>query len=61
MNAPVDFQGYINNTIQEAMENLASAYLDEILIYNNSGDEYEEHVKRVLEHLVKAGLYLKPE
>ena len=32
--APADFQGYINNTIREALDGFASAYLDDILIYS---------------------------
>jgi hypothetical protein len=44
-NAPADFQGYINHTIREALDYFASAYLDDILIYNNSIEEHEEHVK----------------
>jgi len=32
-NAPEDFQGNINNTIWEALDEFASAYLDDILIY----------------------------
>jgi hypothetical protein len=60
-NAPADFQGYINDTIREALDHFASAYLDHILIYSNSIEELEEHVKRVMECLLKAGLYLKPE
>jgi hypothetical protein len=60
-NAPADFQGYINDTIREALDHFASAYLDHILIYSNSIEELEEHVKWVMECLLKAGLYLKPE
>jgi hypothetical protein len=60
-NAPADFQGYINNTIQEALDRFASAYLDDILIYSNSVEEHEEHVQWIMERLMKAGLYLKPE
>jgi hypothetical protein len=60
-NAPADFQGYINDTIREALDRFASAYLDNILIYSNSIEEHEEHVKWIMERLLKAGLYLKPE
>jgi len=60
-NAPADFQGYINDTIQEALDRFACAYLDDILIYSNSIEEHEEHVKWVMKPLLKAGLYLKPE
>jgi hypothetical protein len=60
-NAPMDIQGYINNTIREALDRFASAYLDDILIYSNSLEEHEGHVKWIMERLPKAGLYLKPE
>jgi hypothetical protein len=60
-NAPADFQGYINDTIREALDRFASAYLDDILIYSNSIEEHDEHVKWVMDQLLKAGLYLKPE
>jgi len=33
MNASADFQGYINNTVREALDDFASAYLDDVLIY----------------------------
>jgi len=60
-NAPADFQGYINNTITEALDDFASAYLDDILIYSDSKEEHVEHVKWVMKRLLEAGLYLKPE
>jgi hypothetical protein len=60
-NAPVDVQGYINDTIREALDRFASANLDDILIYSNSVEEHEEHVKWILGRLLKAGLYLIPE
>jgi hypothetical protein len=60
-NAAVDFQGYINDTIREALDHFASAFLEDILIYSNSIEEHEDHVKWIMEHLLKVGLYLKPE
>jgi len=60
-NAPGDFQRYINDTIREALYHFAPAYLDNILIYRNSIEEHEEHVKWMMERLLNAGLYLKPE
>jgi len=33
---PPYLQGYINNTIIEALDHVASAYLDDILIYSES-------------------------
>jgi hypothetical protein len=35
--------------------------LHDILIYGDSIEEHEEHVKWIMECLLKAGLYLKPE
>ena len=60
-NAPADFQGYINNVIREALDDFASAYLDDILIYSKSEEEHVGHVKWIMQRLLEAGLYLKPE
>ena len=60
-NAPADFQDYINNAIREALDDFASAYLDDVLIYNDSEEEHVGHVKRIMQRLLEAGLYLKPE
>ncbi len=35
------------------------AYLDDIVVYSNSLEEHEEHVRLVLVKLQEAGLYLK--
>ena len=60
-NAPADFQGYINNAIREALDDFASVYLDDVLIHSNSEEEHVGHVKWIMQRLLKAGLYLKPE
>jgi len=60
-NAPADFQGYINTAIREALDHFASAYLDYILIYSDSEQEHVGYVKWVMQHLLEARLYLKPE
>jgi hypothetical protein len=60
-NAPADFQGYINDVIWEALDDFASAYLDDILIYSDSEEEHIEHVKWIMQRLLEAELYLKPE
>jgi len=60
-NAPADFQSYINNTMREALDDFGSAYLDDILIYSNSKEEHVDHVKWVMQRLLEAGQYLKPE
>jgi hypothetical protein len=47
-NATADFEGYINNAIREALDNFASAYLDEVLIYTDSEEEHVGHVKWIM-------------
>ena len=36
-------------------------YLDDILIYSNNMSEHQQHIKKVLKYLYKAGLYAKAE
>ena len=60
-NAPADFQGYINNAIREALDDFASAYLDDVLIYSDSEEEHVDHVKWIMQRLLETGLYLKLE
>jgi len=60
-NAPTDFQHFINDVLRRYLDVFAIAYLDDILIYSDTLEEHNEHVKQVLEALSKAGLHLKPE
>jgi len=60
-NAPADFQGYINNAIREALDDFASANLENVRIYRDSEEEHVGHVKWVMQRVLEAGLYLKPE
>jgi pentose-5-phosphate-3-epimerase len=60
-NAPVDFQVYINDTIREALDVFVSAYFDDILMHSDSMEEHEQHIKWIMECLLQAGLYFKPE
>jgi hypothetical protein len=48
-NAPADIQGYINNALREALDDFASAYLDNVLIYSNSEEEHVGRVKWVMQ------------
>jgi hypothetical protein len=60
-NAPGDFQGYINNAIQEALDDFTSPYLVDVLIYSNCKEEHLGPVKWVRQQLLEPGLHLKPE
>jgi hypothetical protein len=60
-NAPGDIQGYNSNAIREALDDFASGYLDDVLLYSDSEEDHVGHVKWIMQRLLEAGLYLKPE
>jgi len=60
-NAPASFQHFINDILREFLDDFASAYLDDILIYSESYEDNVVHTRKVLMALDKAGLHLKPE
>ena len=55
-NGSASFQNYINDTLQEYLNNFCTVYLNDILIYSEIEAEHEIHVKRVLQKLHEAGL-----
>ena len=60
-NAPATFQAYINDALRPILDRFCTAYLDDILIYSESEEQHIEHVKQILEALMKAGLQVKPQ
>lgn len=59
--APVDFHGYINTAIKVALDDVALANMDDILIYSNSEEEHDEHVEWAMQCLLEAEIDWKPE
>ncbi|THC87386.1 hypothetical protein EYZ11_013167 [Aspergillus tanneri] len=58
-NAPSTFQRYINWILRDFLDEFASAYLDDILIFSSGSlAEHRSHVNKVLERLQRAGLQL---
>lgn len=56
-NVPSTFQCYVNWVLQEFLDEFASAYLNNILIFTDGTlSEHQEHVHKVLGHLQDAGL-----
>jgi len=51
----------MNNIFSDLLDVCVMIYLDDILIYSNNMSEHHQHVKEVLKHLYKAGLYAKAE
>jgi hypothetical protein len=58
-NAPVTFQAYINKTLEGLLDITCIAYLDNIYIYSDSIEKYAKHVRKILNRLKKARLYIK--
>jgi len=58
-NTPRAFQRFMNNIFSDLLDVCVVIYLDDILIYSNNMSEHHWHVKEVLKHLYKAGLYAK--
>jgi len=59
-NAPGTFQFYMNDTFRDMLDQFLIVYLDDMLIYSDSLAEHKRHVRKVLERLREAELYLKP-
>ena len=51
----------MNNIFSDFLDVYAIIYLDDILIYLNNMSKHHQHVKEVLKHLCKTGLYAKVE
>ena len=51
----------MNDIFSNLLDVYVVIYLDDIFIYSNNMSEYHQHVKEVLKHLCKAGLYAKAE
>src|SRR5258708_14171545 len=56
-NAPVAFQRFINEVLGDPMDICPVGYLDDILIYSDSLEDHQGHVREVLHRLCMAGLY----
>ena len=60
-NAPTAFQRFMNDIFSDLLDVCIMIYLDDILIYLNNMSEHHRHVKEVLKHFHKTGLYAKAE
>ena len=61
INASVTCQQMINNILRDLLNVTVIVYLDDILIFFKNFMKHEEHVRQVLECLMKYKLHLKPE
>src|SRR5277367_860412 len=56
INTPATFQRRINYILREYLDDFVMAYLDNIIIYLNSVEEYKKHIKWVLRKLYKENM-----
>jgi hypothetical protein len=56
--APSSFQTFINDVLRPYLDIFCSAYLDDVIVYNNSLAEHKKHVHAVITALKDAGLQL---
>lgn len=56
--APATFQNYVNDILYDALDDYATAYLDDILIYSGTLEEHIKQVREVLKRLIDAGLQI---
>jgi hypothetical protein len=56
-NAPAAFQRFMNDLFSDLLDINVVVYLDDILIYSENPAEHRQHVREVLWHLRKAGLF----
>lgn len=54
--APATFQNYINDILYDLLDDCATAYLDDILIYSVDRADHVQQVREVLKRLIDAGL-----
>jgi hypothetical protein len=58
-NAPVVFMCLMNGVFREYLEKFVIVFLDDILVYSNSEEEHENHLRMVLKVLRDHQLYAK--
>jgi len=53
---PAYFQRFMNDKFLDMLDKFVSIYVDDILVYSNSREEYEKYVRAVLQRLRELGL-----
>ena len=59
-NAPATFQVYINKALCSLVNNFCIIYLDDILVFSRTKEDYDKHLQQVRKYLQQSELYTKP-
>jgi Reverse transcriptase (RNA-dependent DNA polymerase) len=59
INASATFQSYINEALRGYLDIFCIIYLNDIIVYSERVEDYEKHVRKVLERLRQYNLYTK--
>ena len=58
-NVPTAFMDLMNRVFSDYLDKFVIVFIDDILIYSKSHEEYKRHLKLVLERLRERKLYAK--
>ena len=58
-NAPATFQAFINNILREYLDVSYIVYINDIVVYSKTKEEYIKHMLKILQALRRTGLKLK--
>jgi hypothetical protein len=58
-NAPAQFQAYINEALVGLVDIIYIVYLDNVLIFSETEKEHISYIRKVLQQLRKAKLFIK--